>query len=83
MAGRTPNTIESDNIHPSLPKPAIRSLELLLKSGRYGTNVSDVARYLLMRSNAHPLANLLKPEDVTLRDTPQGSTEGPSPKREA
>lgn len=50
MAGRTPNTIESDNVHPSLPKPAIRCLEQLLKSGRYGTNVSDVARYLLMRS---------------------------------
>jgi hypothetical protein len=50
MAGRTPNAIESDPIHPSLPKPAIRCLELLLKSGRYGTNVSDVARYLLLRS---------------------------------
>jgi len=50
MAGRPKNTIESDPVHASLPKPAIRCLELLLESGRYGTNVSDVARYLLMRS---------------------------------
>lgn len=50
MGGRTPNAIESDNVHPSLPKPAIRCLELLLESGRYGTTISDVARYLLLRS---------------------------------
>jgi hypothetical protein len=50
MAGRTENAIESDKVHPSLPKPAIRCLELLLESGRYGTTVSDVARFLLMRS---------------------------------
>lgn len=50
MGGRTPNTIESDNVHPSLPKPAIRCLELLLETGRYGTTISDVARYLLLRS---------------------------------
>lgn len=50
MAGRTENDVESDKVHPSLPKPAIRCLEMLLKSGRYGTTVSDVARYLLMRS---------------------------------
>jgi hypothetical protein len=49
MAGRPENTIESDKVHASLPEPAIRCLELLLKSGRYGTNLSDVARYVLLR----------------------------------
>lgn len=50
MGGRTENAVDSDKVHPSLPKPAIRCLELLLESGRYGTTVSDVARYLLIRS---------------------------------
>jgi hypothetical protein len=49
MAGRPDNTIESDKVGASLPKPAIRCLELLLKSGRYGTNLSDVTRYVLLR----------------------------------
>jgi hypothetical protein len=49
MAGRPTNDVDSDKVHASLPLPAIRCLEMLLKSGRYGTNLSDVTRYVLLR----------------------------------
>lgn len=75
MAGRPKNAIESDPVHASLPKPAIRCLELLLESGRYGTNVSDVARYLLMRSiDDLTRAKVLPPLPVTQPDAASSPT---------
>jgi Arc/MetJ-type ribon-helix-helix transcriptional regulator len=50
MAGRSENTVGTDKVHATLPIDVIRSLEVLLASGRYGTNLSDVTRYLLVRS---------------------------------
>lgn len=65
MAGRPENTIESDKVHASLPEPAIRCLELLLKSGRYGTNLSDVARYVLLRGiDDLTRAHILPPQEI-------------------
>jgi hypothetical protein len=67
--GRPKNAIESDNVQASLPEPAIRCLELLLKSGRYGTNLSDVTRYVLLRgiddlTRAHILPPISKDIDA-------------------
>jgi Arc/MetJ-type ribon-helix-helix transcriptional regulator len=47
---RPKNTTDSKKVHPSLPDDVYRCLELLVESGRYGSNVGDVARYLLIRS---------------------------------
>ena len=79
MAGRSKNTIESDPVHPTLPKPAIRCLELLLESGRYGTTVSEVARYLLIRGiDDLTRANVLPALPITQPDAasspPTGET---------
>ena len=47
---RPKNTTDSKKVHPSVPDDVYQCIELLVESGRYGSNVGDVARYLLIRS---------------------------------
>jgi Arc/MetJ-type ribon-helix-helix transcriptional regulator len=65
---RPKNTTDSKKVHPSLPDDVYRCLELLVESGRYGSNVGDVARYLLINSiDQLTRANVL-PLSMTKKD---------------
>jgi hypothetical protein len=48
--GRTRNSEATTKVTPAMSADAIRCLKLLSKSGRYGSTVNEVARYLLIRS---------------------------------
>lgn len=66
--GRPKNTTPPKKVHPSLPDDVYRCLELLRDSGRYGSNLGDVARYLLINSidqltRANVLPLTLPPKD--------------------
>ena len=46
---RKPNDIPPKKVHPTLPADAYACLEILAKRPRYGSNVNEVARYLILR----------------------------------
>lgn len=61
--GRPKNTTESNKVHPSLPAGAFACLKYLSDQGRLGTNVTDVARTLLIQSiNNLTESGVLPPE---------------------
>tara|TARA_B100000614_G_scaffold183188_1_gene163798 strand:+ start:108 stop:314 length:207 start_codon:yes stop_codon:yes gene_type:complete len=49
MVGRPKNAQQSRKIEPTLPADAFACLEALARMGRYGSNATEVARYLILR----------------------------------
>ena len=47
---RPKNAVETTRVAPTLPRPAYAQLERLAEMGMFGSNPSDVARYLLTRA---------------------------------
>lgn len=47
---RPPNEHPPREVKPKLPADAYACLQWLAKMGRYGSNATEVARYLLMRA---------------------------------
>ena len=63
-AGRPKNTTESTKVHPSLPAGAYACLKYLSDEGRLGTNVTDVARTLLIQSINHLTQTGVLPKEL-------------------
>jgi len=49
MVGRPKNEKPSKKVEPRLPPQAFSNLERLVQMGTYGSNPTEVARYLILR----------------------------------
>lgn len=75
--GRQPNAAKPRKVEPMLPEASYLSLVQLVGHG-YGSNPTEVARYLLLRSiDDLKRAGVLKPEAPSGQEN-QGGAEGPT-----
>jgi hypothetical protein len=64
MAGRPKNVEPTKKVEPRLPPKAFEQLQRLAKMGTFGSNATEVAKYLILREIDDLIrTGVLKPSD--------------------